>query len=202
MTHSSVDVPSWARRGEHLAEAQSEVHRKSAGAELVADRWVPQSMAASVDHTQLVGHAVSSVMHTPCWYIGGEEMDIQKMWKRRSASDDRRNGEDQRDEGAGWDVGEEVHAVVPAFEASLEPRVVSETGVDVDEEAAHSAVRCGKVELQMARMGRSQTYLDKSCPHFLWRRSTLVASYMLALSLHLMRNSGCFPALRILSLGV
>lgn len=166
------------------------------------DRWVPQSMAASVDHTQLVGHAVSSVMHTPCWYIGGEEMDIQKMWKRKSASDDRRNGEDQQDGGAGWDVGEEAHAVVPASEASLELRAVSETGVDVDGEAAHSTVRCAKVELLMARMGRSQTFLDKSCPHFLWRRSTLAASYMLALSLHLRRNFGCFPVLRILSLGV
>lgn len=58
------------------------------------------------------------------------------MRKQTSASDGRRNDEDRQDEGVGWDVGSEAHAVVPAFEASLELRVVSEKGVDVDEQSA------------------------------------------------------------------
>lgn len=100
------------------------------------------------------------------------------MRKRTSASYGHRNGEDQQDEGADWDVGEEAHAAVHAFEASLELRVVGERVVDVDEEAAHSEVRCAKVGLQMVHMGHSQTYLDKSYPRFLWRRSKLAASCM------------------------
>ena len=102
-------------------------------------------MVALVDHRPLIGHVVPSEMRKPYWCIEGEEMDTRTTRKQTSASDDHRNGEDQRDGGAECDVGEVAHAVVPAFEAFLELRVGGEMGVDVGEEAEHWEVRCARV---------------------------------------------------------
>lgn len=98
----------------------------------------------------------------------GEVMERQKMRKKRCASDDHRNDEDQLDEGAAADEAGEELAAMRGLVEFLELHAEGGTAVDAGGVAEDLLTKHAEGRPKEVRMGHRQTYLDRSYLHSLW----------------------------------